>query len=238
MSGSVHLGLGLARGVLLLLAGDLPPEATTALRAHLATCAPCTARFSDVKAGFDAPLAAPPFAIPLRRRSRRWVPALVAVGACAAALVLYVRTASEQPADTTRVKGGVRFTLYIKHGAQIRAAGPAETVAPGDQLQLTYTARENGHLAMMRRDGAGVASVYFPDGGTDAWPAASGSKVSLPRSTILDDVPGLDVVWVLHCPRPFALEPIRLALAASSVAFVPPRDCTAERFTLDKQVTR
>src|SRR5262245_51884912 len=83
----------------LLLAGDLPPDTTKGLDAHLATCAACAARFADVKAGFDAPLAPSPFeGLPdLRSRhrpTRRLVSGLVGVAACAAAIALYVRSRS------------------------------------------------------------------------------------------------------------------------------------------------
>src|SRR6185295_16197032 len=103
-----------------------------------------------------------------------------------------------------------------------------EMVSPGDQLQLAYTAQEPGYLAMVSLDGAGVASVYFPEAQPDAWPAAPGFRVSLPRSTILDNVIGKENLLIVYCPQPFAVEPVRRAMLADAAAIVPQPGCTVE----------
>jgi hypothetical protein len=226
------------------LAGDLPEADERRVRAHLAGCAMCAARWAEIKArraAFDAARSA----LDLDRRTgaapwwrRRWIGPGTALAAAVGVVLLLVWPGGGEPvrAPATRSKGGEVFELFIRHGASIRKAGAAEVVHPDDQLQFVYSSQSPGYAAVLSRDGAGVVSVYFPDAGTTAWAAAPGRDQQLPRSTILDDTPGRELVIALFCSSAIDLEPLRRELAAGRRPAPP--GCAAQTIVLDKQAAQ
>jgi hypothetical protein len=150
-------------------------------------------------------------------------------------LVLWPQPPGPEPG--TRTKGSRVFQLYIRHGEAIRRAGELEVVYPGDQLQLLYSSPRSGFAAVLSRDGAGVASVYFPDEGRTPWPVPAGIDESLPRSTILDGTVGTELVHALFCLTAIELEPLRADLAAGRPLRAPP-GCLVETTQLEKRAAR
>jgi len=215
-----------------LLAGELEGGALEESRAHLASCTVCAARLAELEAGRAAFVAAPP---PLRRRAarrgRRWLIPSAATALAAAAAVLVVWHGQE---PGTRVKGGERLGLYVKHGEAVRRAGPDEVVRPGDALRFTYSMTAARHLAVLSRDGAGHASVYYPVG-PSAVRHEPGAEVPLPSSTVLDEVLGHEVVYGLFCAGPVVLEPVRRSLEARPGAPPAVPGCTVDRLAIVKE---
>jgi hypothetical protein len=225
----------------LLLAGDLTEPDERRVRDHLGACAACATRRAEIvarRAAFEAA----PRAIALGERlaqaprgRRRLVGGAAALAAAAVVLLLVLPDRGDPvpPPATARTKGGETFQLYIRHGARVRKAGHAEVVHPSDQLQFVYSSRSPGYAAVLSRDGDGVVSVYFPDGGTIAAPVPTGLAQLLPSSTILDETLGGERVFALLCASPIDLEPLRLELAAGR-APAPP-GCAVRRIDLDKR---
>jgi hypothetical protein len=189
---------------------ELPPEEAAEVQAHLEGCAACRAA-ADVLASAEAEFraSASPLRSPRRpgRRALAWGAGLVAIAATSVFLL--------QPTSGVRSKGPpTSLGMYVQHGPDVRRAREGEGVAPGDSLRFLYSSREASYLAILSLDGAGVASVYFPDGPEMvAVPAAQDAP--LPLATHLDGVLGEETVVALFCTSPRALEPLRQELQAS-----------------------
>jgi Putative zinc-finger len=196
--------------------GELPAEDAAEAKAHLEGCQRCRdaeAVLASAEAKFRAS------GTPLRRRfpAQRVLAAGFGVAALAAVCLLAL-----EPNSGLRNKGPpLSLGMFVQHGQAVRRALPGEGVSPGDALRFVYSSREPGFLAILSVDGAGVASVYFPDGPeTAAVPAAA--EAALPLATQLDGVLGEETVVALLCQRSHVLEPVREALQASGPALRVP----------------
>jgi hypothetical protein len=203
----------------------------------------------DPRANHDAhgagPAAAP--APPAVRAPARRRLALAAAPALAAAAAVLLWLRAPEPAPTAgntgdtgtqpvisaeRIKGRAHMTVFVVRDGAARAAGPGEIVHPGDTLQITYTAGEPVHLAVLSRDGAGVGSVYFDDQGRAA-ALAPGQDVALPHSIVLDDTLGRESLYGLFCTRAVDLAPLRQSLEAAT--FTAPAGCRVEELVIEKR---
>ncbi|MET0411005.1 MAG: hypothetical protein ABW217_06900 [Polyangiaceae bacterium] len=222
----------------LLLSAGLEPAEEQSVREHLGACAHCAARLEQVKQQRDdfernGPRLLLPTSKPAPSASGRRLArgaALASAGVLAGVLV----GRAQLPSPVTRAKGAEHFQLYIRHGEEIREAGAHERVYPQDQLQFTYSAVDEGYVAVLSRDGAGTVSVYFPDASDKTWPAAAGQGRLLPGSTILDAVTGHERVYALHCQAPVSLGPLRAELAQAR-SLRAPSGCAMRVIELDKQ---
>lgn len=209
-------------------AGELTPDEDVAASAHLADCERCRDR-SDALAREAASFDPTPPAYLRPTTRRRWLPAAGGVLALAAALLLFARMRPEDPAE--RIKGSGRIAYHVAHDGAVRPGSPADRLVPGDAVQLSYSAREATHLAILSVDGAQHVSTYFPTDGERAAPVAAGREVSLSGSIVLDDVLGPETVYALFCDSAVPLEPVRRALATGAPAV---EGCTVERLGWEK----
>jgi hypothetical protein len=242
------------------LAGELGPGEAEGLERHLSGCERCGARLGAVLAEREQFRAtAPPLLLPVPRdrapgpatgeviplagarpglargRARRAAFALAPLGLAAAALLLVVglRGGGPEPELPWRPKGRAQLAVFVRHGDEVRAAAPGEIVAPGDALQFAFTRAAGRFVAVLSRDGAGKASVYFPLDGRAAAVGATGTLEST-NSVVLDDVLGRETLYGLSCAGPTELEPLRAALETRS-APTWPAGCTAVPFSVDKR---
>jgi len=207
---------------------ELPAEDTAEVQAHLSACAQCRAAQAELAAAEDDFRA---LAAPLRRRPRagRAVAFSVAAVALAATCLLALNPGGVRSKGAPNAVG-----MYVQHGQAVRRALPGETVLPGDVVRFVYSSREPCSLAILSLDGAGVASVYFPDGPeTVAVPAAEDAP--LPLGTRLDGVLGEEQVVALFCASPHALEPVRQALQAAHGAPPEVPGCSLTTFHFTKR---
>ncbi|WP_437956297.1 DUF4384 domain-containing protein [Sorangium sp. So ce119] len=242
-----------------LTAGQLDPAAAQEARAHVAGCARCAARLSEIEAARDAFAAsAPPLrldrgapqeraasaasATTKKRPPRRWLaPAAASALAAAAAALLFFRTfpAAPDPAGGPaespgeRIKGANGIGFYVKRGGAVQPGGAGERLHPGDAIQFTYSATEARYLVILSVDGASQASVYYPSGPVAAR-IEPGRNVLLPQSTVLDDTLGAERIYGLFCAEAVAVEPLRAALAAHPDAPPAPPGCDVDALTAEK----
>ncbi len=209
--------------------GELPPGEAAQVQAHLEGCALCR-EASDVLSKAETEFRAS--AIPLRtsrgngRRTLLW-----GAGTVAAAAVCIL---AFQPTAAVRSKGPpASVGMYVQHGQDVRRALPGEAVAPGDSVRFVYSSREPSYLAILSLDGAGVATVYFPQGPEMA-AIPPGVDALLPLATRLDGTLGQETVLALFCPSPRALQPLREALQASREAFPDVPGCRLATFRFTK----
>ena len=215
---------------------------------------------ADVGAAESATPATPPASVvyaesgdktlPLRRRRlRRYGAGVGALVAAAAAVLLLMRPLDSTSSDEVIKRKGAadaagaedtegRIGFYVKRGDVVRPGVPGMIVHPDDRLRFTYTLHSAGYLlsylAVLSVDGAGVASVYYPQTATAA-AIKPGRQQALPASTILDATTGSETLYGLFCDRAVTLEPIRAALEANPLAPHWPAGCTVHTLTIDKR---
>jgi len=226
----------------LLLAADLDDTEKSALREHLSACSACSARFAELGAFRDEVAATlPKFSELVARSPRRphaarsrggWIGAALAA---AASVAIWVGQAPSErlPTEQTRAKGSAHLGFYVKRSGQVFQGGPGELLRPGDAIEFSYEAPAHGYLAVLSRDGAGHASIYFPTG-SRAQALAPGPHL-LAQSTTLDAVLGRELLYALWCEAPVELEPIRSVLESSREPPLAP-GCRVETLEVEKRL--
>lgn len=179
----------------------LDPEATAAARAHLADCAHCAARFAEISGGFAADYDDRPVLAGVRRKlaqraqRRWWLPAVLVVGAAAALLV--VRAPIEGAADAgpaLRIKGKAALRIYMQTPEGSSELAPDEPVAPGTHLKFGVDLSAAGAVRVLALSGEALVELVPPA------QLPEGQGQVLPGAVQLDDAPGSERLFLLHCP--------------------------------------
>jgi hypothetical protein len=110
----------------------------------------------------------------------------------------------------TRTKGGGRLGFFVKRGGAVERGVPGQALRPGDAVEFTYFAAQDGYLAVLSVDGTGHASIYYPSA-PRARSFAAGER-PLEASTVLDGVLGDERWFALFCDSAVELEPVRARL--------------------------
>lgn len=225
-------------------AGEHTPEGNAAIDAHLSACARCRVRgelLGRERAAFleRAPTLAAherfvrpeePAPIALPSRSTRVALWLVAAAVVGLAVITPWPAAREQAGE--RRKGGFGVGFYVKRGERVMRGSTDEAVHPGDLLRFTYSSDAPAYWALLGRD-AQDASVYFPASRETARLPA-GRDQPLDFSLELDEQLGVERLFVVACPRPYPLEPLRRALLSEGDPRAP-AECRVERIALRKE---
>ncbi|MET0388467.1 MAG: hypothetical protein ABW321_21025 [Polyangiales bacterium] len=225
-----------------LLSDELSGPRREVAEVHLAACARCRDRVQQLRDHQTGFLREQPAFVPPRRAAGRapvWaMPAAGLALAAAAACLLFVRGSGRDDTLGVRSKGDhVRVELYVRHGEHVRKGASGEHVAPNDGLRFVVTSRQPRYWAVLSRDGAGQASIYYHRGEHAVRIAASGPH-ALDASVVLDGVLGEEQVFALACDQARELAPLRAALADSSREPRWPEGCEVERITLVKEAGR
>lgn len=238
-------------------AGELDAEAESAASAHVDGCALCRRRKTELDADRERFLELSP-SLPLRTtapvdaapapRKARVIPLRVWGGAAlsaAAMLALFValspgsREGSHTDATEAlgdRVKGSHRLGFFVKRGSETFEGLSGQRVLPGDQLRFVVTLRAPAHVAVLSRDGAGHASVYFPAGEAKAPRLEAKAEQALAGAVELDATLGRERIWGVFCAAAFEVEPLRAALSAGA-ELTPPPGCAVDELELTKAAT-
>ncbi len=172
-----------------LLDGELPPDQTAALTAHLASCPACTrtlAELAQLRAGLAEalPEQAPPELqariealllaegaeiLPFTPKPRRWLPnrpGWVAATALAAALLLTFLPHHDNTKDLMSVRDAA-----LRGGPATLAATTPPPNVPGFQLTSSRTDVVAGHIAQVSvytKDGQSITLCVWPANGEPA----------------------------------------------------------------------
>src|SRR5262249_26740140 len=157
-----------------LLAGELEgkPEMST-VRAHLASCAACATRLSEMES-LSKDFAADELGLAravsrteraLRGRSLRMGVAFGLIAA-AAAVLLQVLPKQEQP-GSERIKGsGVRLELMVRHlSGKVEPVLPGASLSPGEAVRFRVSSERTGSVAVVGLDAAQNVTAYMPNTG-------------------------------------------------------------------------
>ena len=203
-----------------LHAGELDESRALLAEQHVASCARCRqqqqallaaerdflARYPEVPSGARRPVPGP---------SRRAYVVLTTAVALAAALALFVHARREpdvaQAALETRSKGAARLGFYVKRSGHVFDGANGERVREGDQLRFVVANAARRQVAVLSRDGSGVATVYYP-AQSHSRALGSASETDLDAAVRLDSTAGEETLFGIFCDAEFELEPLRAAL--------------------------
>lgn len=228
-------GCGMQVLVAMKLAGELPPEKTAEVEAHLASCAECQADLKDLEATKDVP-AATARVIPFPSRIR------IFVAAAAAAVIAALGWSFTREDHGLTAKGaGWRLEVAAERDGKQFLAPSGTALQAGDSLGFFYSSDRAGYLTVLYADGHNAPVRLFPARDPNAAHVVAGTKVSIPDGAVLSA--GADCEWIigLFSDRSLAAdEANRLAermvagrkgcdLAAAAEAGVEPQVVTVKR---------
>ncbi len=176
---------------------------------HLAGCEACAARFARIAEGFDAfpelderrALAA---ARPTGDRRPPWLAIAALIGAAAAVALSTLRPApAPDDGPGVRTKGAAALRIFRRPAG---AEGPGTEVisgsqfAAGDALRFAVDLPRAGAIAIYGREAGGAPYLAWPRAGQDPVRAAGDLQVLPGGSARLDDAPGPETLFLVHCP--------------------------------------
>lgn len=220
-------------------ADDLMASSRLELEQHLAGCVRCAERSSQLEQQRTrvvlAPLSlpAPTTQAKVKRLPVAVKSAAAAVALAAAALLAFLPAGRKA---TVAHKGSERLGFFVKRGELVTRGVSGQRVAPGDLLRFTYSTPEPSYLTILSLDGAGQASVYFPDSDR-ALKLPARQDGALPTAVELDSVLGQERVIALFCDAAVDTESLRQQLQQQGPAFTPPLACRQRSLTLRKELS-
>lgn len=207
---------------------------------HLAGCEACAARFARITEGFDAfpalderrALAA---ARPTGDRRPPWL-AIVALLGAAAAVALFTLRPTPAPDDDpgVRSKGSAALRIFRRPAG---TEGPGTEVisgsrfAAGDALRFAVDLPRAGAIAIYGRERGGAPYLAWPRDGRDPVRAAGDLQVLPGGSARLDDAPGPETLYLVHCP---GLDRLPECAAEGPDGLRCPETCTVSGFVIQK----
>lgn len=188
-----------------------------------------------------------PTPITAHRRFRFLRAPAVATLALAACLALFfvMRPASDGTGETDgpdviRLKGGRVLHVYrmTETGSEEILSGTR--LAPGERIRFVVDLPSEGRVLIVGREQSGALYTAWPLGPADAGqmqrPAGPGQ--ALPGAVALDDKPGKETLFLVHCPTatgsPQArIQPYCTPRGPDAAPACPP-ECALSPFVLDK----
>lgn len=198
-------------------AGELDATRARVAELHVASCHVCQARreaLLDAASDFLQQYPQPPQRPSKRSRGRA---VGLAVTCLALAAAVFIRLSAPRPTEAperafeTRAKGGAKLGFFVKRGDRVFEGATGETVRAGDQLRFVVTSGSPKHIAILSRDGRGVASVYYPASAHSQALVAAG-QTALDAAVELDATPGEEALFGIFCEAELELEPLRAEL--------------------------
>jgi hypothetical protein len=212
-----------------LAAGHLTSAEAAQARAHVETCARCSADVAAAEAACATftrevlprtigNLRPPARATPAGSRWwRSFGPALLVPALAAAVLLIWIVRRPDSVAthddDDIRIKGALTFQVFANRGGEVIAVHDGARLAAGDSIRFVVGARGPAYLLVASIDGAGKATIYYPYGGTRSGPVGK-QPSELPGSIVLDAAPGPERVFALVSAEPLEADVVIRAIAA------------------------
>ncbi len=229
-----------------LHAGELSREEALEPERHVASCADCTARLAQRRAGFDAVDGVDPRAMlarirtgldrpaPLPQRLLGWARqrmAPLALVTTAAVAVVVMSQQSESPA--TRMKGTPALHVFRQAGDHAEEVVSGGVFAPGDRLRFSVDLPAEGQVAVLGIESSGVLYTAWPLEPGQRTRLKAGTAIELPGAVALDAQPGRETLYLVHCPATEAT-PSCESRGANLEPTCPP-GCVATPFVMEKK---
>jgi hypothetical protein len=229
-----------------LHAGELPREAAAELERHVEGCTDCGARMAERRAGFDAIEGVDPRVMlarirtgldtpaPLPQRllawTRRQLAPLAVAATAAIALVVVTSQQVEQPG--TRMKGSLTLHVFRFTGDHAEEVISGSTFAPGDRLRFVIDVPAEGHVSVLGVESSGAVYTAWPLEAEAQTRFAEGKGIELSGAVSLDDQPGRELLYLVHCP--LKVGPPACTSGGAGAAPVCPEGCVSSPFILEK----
>ncbi len=209
------------------LCGELNEAERREVRRHLAECADCSSYVTRLESERTDFLQKHPFSSFTRAHAATvripWLvrvmnavkrPALIPVYAsvlvAVALLPLSLRWKSSSVPEV-RFKGGQSISFLYRREGTVHEGSAAQTLRPGDQIQIRYPLTAARFVSLSSIDGRGTVSFYHPGthGSTCSVRSEPGVSVTFPGSIVLDNTPGPELVVVLFSENPLATAEVK-----------------------------
>lgn len=224
--------------------GLLSPEEAQRVEAQLRDGGPSAERYAAIQQGFAAfpdfderPVLA---RVRPERRRQPWIIGVLTFGAAAAAVALFALRPSPPPGDPglsspgVRTKGAAALRIYRKPaGGEATEVLSGSLFAAGDRIRFSVDVPSPGPIAIYGWDGSSAPYLAWPAPGQDAQRPA-GEDQLLDGAAELDDAPGPEHLFLVHCPGQPRVERCQAAGASLEEGLACADACTISRFVITK----
>ncbi|QRN99376.1 hypothetical protein JRI60_10305 [Archangium violaceum] len=229
-----------------LHAGELPKEDTLKAERHVAGCVECGARMTERRAGFGAIEGVDPRVMlarirtgldkpaPLPERLLGWLrqrSAPFAAAAAAAVVLLVVSTQQVRPPEN-RAKGSLALHVFRFAGDHSEETVSGGAFKPGDRLRFVVDLPAEGHVTVLGVESSGALYTAWPFEPGVQTRFAEGTGIALPGAVSLDEKPGRETLYLVHCP--VEVGPPNCTSQGAIAAPVCPAGCVTTPFILVK----
>ncbi len=244
------------------VAGELAAERERDVASHVEHCEHCAEQVAVLRRGFDAIEGVDERALlaGVRRRLDEpkrvswsellarwfgdWRTAVAAVGVAAVLLVaVWPRSGIESSVpefsdSATFSESGVRSKGgLVLHVFRATAEGSEEMLSgdrfqPGDRLRFAIDMPESGHVSVVGLNADGALYDVWPLGDGETFFEA-GDHIKLPGAVALDDAPGSERLFLVHCPETVGVS--SCVTEGANQAPACPEGCATTSFVIQKE---
>lgn len=187
----------------------LPPREAEAVGRHLSSCDLCrtdAANLANDQRRFEREVFPQTREVIVERRSPRryWRRLLPALGVAAAAAAAWLLIAPVERQPDLMTKGDTTLSIFVARDAGPTTVDGKTRLHPGDRIRFVLRPAGQRYAVIASLDGAGRTTVYHPYGGKESAELASGPRVEIPGSIVLDESPGPERIFAVLAARPFA----------------------------------
>ncbi len=141
--------------------------------------------------------------------------------------------AAPPPVDGVRVKGGLSLNVHrLVAGGGSEAMLSGAAFAPGDRLRFVVDVPSAGQVRVLGVEADGDLYTAWPLDAAAATTLPAGRRQALPGAVALDDTPGDETLFVVHCPD--ASGPPRCETRGAGEAPACPAGCQLSPFRVRK----
>jgi hypothetical protein len=129
------------------------------------------------------------------------------------------------------MKGGLALHVFRLAGDHGEEALSGDRFAPGDRLRFVVDVPAEGHVSVLGIEAGGALYTAWPLEPSVQTRFVSGTGIELPGAVELDDQPGRETLYLVHCPLKVGTPACTLGADGKPSC---PESCAMTAFVLDK----
>ncbi len=118
-----------------------------------------------------------------------------------------------QPPDVVRAKGDPAIVLHKQIDGRAELLAPGANVSPGDAIRVAYRAAGASHGVLVSLDGAGAATLHFPETAGESTALTQTGNQAL-HTFDLDDAPDFERFFFVTADAPLDVDAVMKATEA------------------------